>query len=309
MANVIVSAGALRGRQHAVRLLDCRSGPGARERYLERHLAGALHVDLEGDLSARTAHPEHGGRHPLPAPEVFAATLGRLGIDPSTPVVLYDDKAGANAAARAWWMLRAAGHRDVRVLDGGIRACESTREDRGVCERGARAGGRSPPNEIDAAERAGLAFESGEPRVEAKPPYPVAREWSLPTADIDAVARVARDPAWRVIDVRAAERYRGEVEPIDPIAGHIPGALNLPLTESLDREGCFESKEALAAHFRSRLGLSSEEVPMERVIVSCGSGVTACHTLLALEHAGLSGAALYVGSWSEWCRSARERAP
>lgn len=281
MANVIVSAGALRDRQREVRLLDCRSGPGARERYLERHLAGALHVDLEGDLSARTAHPERGGRHPLPALEVFAATLGRLGIDPSTPVVLYDDKGGANAAARAWWMLRAAGHRDVRVLDGGL----------------------------DAAERECLAFEAGEPRVEAKPPYPVAREWSLPTADIDTVARVARDAAWRVIDVRAAERYRGEVETIDPVAGHIPGALNLPLTESLDREGCFESKEALAAHFRARLGLSSEEVPMERVIVSCGSGVTACHTLLALEHAGLSGAALYVGSWSEWCRSARERAP
>ena len=135
------------------------------------------------------------------------------------------------------------------------------------------------------------------------------RAWSLPTADIEAVARVARDPGWRVIDVRAAERYRGEVEAIDPVAGHIPGALNLPLTESLDREGRFAPPEALAAHFRARLGLSSGEVPMERVIVSCGSGVTACHTLLALEHAGLSGAALYVGSWSEWCRTGRERAP
>jgi thiosulfate/3-mercaptopyruvate sulfurtransferase len=158
---------------------------------------------------------------------------------------------------------------------------------------------------LDAAERVGLAFESGEARVEPKPPYPVAREWSLPTADIDEVARAASDPAWRVVDVRAAERYRGEVEPIDPVAGHIPGALNVPLAESLDREGRFQPAEVLASHFRARLG----GLPMERVIVSCGSGVTACHTLLTLEHAGLSGAALYVGSWSEWCRSGRERAP
>jgi thiosulfate/3-mercaptopyruvate sulfurtransferase len=184
---------------------------------------------------------------------------------------------GANAAARAWWLLRAVGHRSVEVLDGGL----------------------------DAAERAGLSFESGETRVEARPPYPVPSEWTLPTADIDEVARVARDPAWRVIDVRAAERYRGEVEPLDPVAGHIPGALNVPLTESLSEEGSFRSIDALASHFRSRLS----DTPMERVIVSCGSGVTACHTLLALEHAGLSGAALYVGSWSEWCRSGRERAP
>src|SRR5688500_5825735 len=105
MANVILSAGALRDRQREVRLLDCCSGPGARERYLERHLAGALHVSLEADLSAATGHPERGGRHPLPGLEVFAQTLGRLGIAPDVEVVLYDDKGGANAAARAWWML------------------------------------------------------------------------------------------------------------------------------------------------------------------------------------------------------------
>lgn len=273
MSDVIISA---RRVPPDARLLDCRGGPGARERYLERHVAGALHVDLERDLSGDAGHPERGGRHPLPPIEAFARTLGRLGIDPSTPVVLYDDVSGANAAARAWWMLRAAGHERAAVLDGGLAA----------------------------AERAGLPFERGEASVEAKPPYP-ARAWTRPTANIDDAARVARDADWRLIDVRAPERYRGEVEPIDPIAGHIPGAINVPLTESLDADGRFVSAGALASHFRARLG----DAPMDRVIVSCGSGVTACHTLLALEQAGLSGAALYVGSWSEWCRSGRERAP
>jgi thiosulfate/3-mercaptopyruvate sulfurtransferase len=271
MANVIVTPDALREELGRVRVLDCRSGPGARERYRERHLGGALFVDLEHDLSGDASHPERGGRHPLPALDDFARTLGRLGVDAATDVVLYDDQSGANAAARAWWMLRAVGHTKARVLDGGLAA----------------------------AERAGLPLESGERSVDPKPPYPVPRRWARPTADIDLVARVARDPEWRVVDVRSSERYRGESEPIDPVAGHIPGAVNVPLTESLDAGGRFKSPAALAAHFRERLG----DIPPERIVVSCGSGVTACHTLLALEHAGLSGAALYVGSWSEWCRA------
>ncbi len=270
----IIDAGALRARMDDVRILDCRSGPDARARYLERHLRGALHADLERDLSGDRSHPERGGRHPLPSLQTWAATLGRLGIDRQTPVVLYDDKNGANAAARAWWMLRAVGHREVAVLDGGM----------------------------DAAERAGLPFESGEVSVEAKAPYPIDA-WSRPTADIDEVARLAADPDWRVVDVRASERYRGESESIDPVAGHIPGAINVPLTENLDEHGRFRDPAALRALFEARLGVGPE-----RVIVSCGSGVTACHTLLALERAGLVGAALYVGSWSEWCRSGREQA-
>lgn len=270
----IVSASALCARLGTVRVLDCRSGPDARARYLERHLAGALHADLERDLSGDRSRPERGGRHPLPPIEAWCATLGRLGVDPSTPVVLYDDVGGANAAARAWWMLRAVGHLEAAVLDGGMAA----------------------------AERAGLPFERGEARVDPRPPYP-ARAWSRPTVDIEEVARLARDPSWRLLDVRAPERYRGESEAIDPVAGHIPGAHNVPLTENLRPDGTFKAPEELRAMYQARLG-----VDPARVAVSCGSGVTACHTLLALEHAGVRGAALYVGSWSEWCRSERERA-
>ncbi len=273
MRSPIVSARELAGMLGVARVLDCRSGPDARASFLERHLAGALHADLERDLSGDRSRPERGGRHPLPPIDAWCATLGRWGIEPSTPVVLYDDKGGANAAARAWWMLRAIGHREVAVLDGGMAA----------------------------AEREGLAFEGGEGRVEPKPPYP-ARAWVLPTVGIDEVARLARDPGWRLVDVRAAERYRGENEAIDPVAGHIPGARNVPLTDNLQADGTFKSPDELRALY-ARLA-----VPPERTIVSCGSGVTACHTLLALEHAGLSGAALYVGSWSEWCRSGREQA-
>jgi thiosulfate/3-mercaptopyruvate sulfurtransferase len=270
----LVSADALAAHLEDVRVLDCRSGPGAHAAYLERHVRGALHVDLERDLSAHDGPPERGGRHPLPRVDAWAATLGTLGITPSTWVVLYDDKGGANAAARAWWMLRAVGHERVAVLDGGFAAAERV-----------------------------LPMQAGDVAVPSSAPYPVTA-WQSPMRDIDEVARAMRDASAVLVDVRAPERYRGEVEPLDPIAGHIPGAINVPLTESLDAHGRFRDRDALRAHFRARLG----DAPIERVIVSCGSGVTACHTLLALEHAGLPGAALYVGSWSEWCRSGRERA-
>ncbi len=271
----ILDAERLRDVLDRVRVLDCRSGPDARQRYLAGHLKGALHADLERDLSGDASHPERGGRHPLPSLDDWARTLGCLGIGPDTPVVLYDDKGGANAAARGWWMLRAVGHSQVAVLDGGMAA----------------------------AEAAGLPFQQGEAEVAPKPPYPVQR-WERPTMDIEEVARLAADPAWKVVDVRAAERWRGEQESIDPVAGHIPGAVNVPLVENLGPDGRFAEPAALRALYEARLG-----VPVQRVVVSCGSGVTACHTLLALEHAGLVGASLYVGSWSEWCRSGRPRAP
>ncbi len=258
-----------------IRILDCRSGPDAAARYAESHIHGALHIDLEGDLSGDRSHPDRGGRHPLPPIATWAATLGRLGIDETTFVVLYDDKNGSNAAARAWWMVRAVGHRSVAVLDGGLAA----------------------------ARAAGVPFDAEPVEVQPKPPYPV-REWKLPTLEIDEVDRIRHENEWRLIDVRAPERYRGESEPFDPLAGHIPGAQNLPLTDNLEPDGRFLSPDALRALFLSRL----DGVPPERLVVSCGSGVTACHTLLALEHAGLSGAALYVGSWSEWCRSGRDLA-
>ncbi len=254
------------------RLVDARSGPDSTARFERSHLRGAVHVDLDRDLAGPAAAPSTGGRHPLPALPSFAATLGRLGIRPDTGVVVYDDKRGANAAARFYWMLRAVGHDAVALLDGGL----------------------------DAALAAGAPTEAGPSKVEPAPAYPVS-EWSLPTADIDEVAARAHDPGWLVLDVRSHDRYRGDAEPIDPVAGHIPGAANLFFGENLAPDGTFLTPEALGERYRALFGA----VPPSRVIVSCGSGVTACHTLVALERAGLPGARLYVGSFGEWCRAGR----
>ena len=269
----VVDAGELAGRLEEMRLVDAR-GSG----YEDGHLPGAVHADLERDLSAAgTVPPERGGRHPLPPPGDFARTLGRWGITPETDVVIYDDKGGANAASRLWWMLRAFGHERVAVLDGGMQA----------------------------AVDAGIEPTRAEPEVEPAPPYP-AGEYALPTTDIGGVARRANDPGWVVLDVREGARFRGETEPLDPVAGHIPGARNLFFGDNLDARGRFEAPEKLRAMYEQLLG----DVPPERLVVSCGSGVTACHTLLALERAGLRGASLYVGSWSEWCRDpSRPREP
>jgi thiosulfate/3-mercaptopyruvate sulfurtransferase len=192
-------------------------------------------------------------------------------------VVVYDEQSGANAAARVWWMLRALGHDKVQVLDGGL--------------AGAQASGLTPTSEASVAT-------SGAP-------YP-ALAWQWPTADIERVEEARNDPRALVLDVRSRERYAGKSEPIDPIPGHIPGAANLPLTENLTPEGRFKPEDELKAQYERLLAARDPS----QLIVHCGSGVTACHTLLALERAGLEGAALYVGSWSEWCRNPeRERAP
>ncbi|MCA9574283.1 MAG: sulfurtransferase [Myxococcales bacterium] len=249
-------------------LLDARSGPDARARYLAEHLRGARFVDLESDLSAPD-DPARGGRHPLPPIARWAETLGRLGIGPDDDVVVYDDMGGANAAARAWWMLRAAGHTRVAVLDGGWAA----------------------------ARAAGLPCESGEAHWDGKAPYPTAA-YALPTVDLAGVEAAQATGTRVLVDVRSAPRYRGEEEPIDPVAGHIPGALNHPLTQHLGPDGRFLPPAELRAQYEALL----QGCPASDLVLSCGSGVTACHGLLALEHAGLPGAALYVGSFSEWCR-------
>ncbi|GAB4211463.1 MAG: sulfurtransferase [Sandaracinaceae bacterium] len=253
--------------------VDARSGPTARVSFERAHLRGARWVDLETELAGPHPDPARGGRHPLPAPEAFATTLTRLGVGPKSRVVVYDDQGGANAAARLWWMLRAFEHPRVRVLDGGWAAIE------------------------EAAARGVLALASG-PEADASGPAHPVRAWIGDEADAGDVLRLREDPRWLVIDVRAPARYRGEVEPIDPIAGHIPGAVNVPFSENLDPSGRFLDAAALRAKYEALLAGR----PAERAIVHCGSGVTACHTLLALERAGLTGALLYVGSWSEWCR-------
>ncbi|MBV8519495.1 MAG: sulfurtransferase [Acidobacteria bacterium] len=248
-------------------LLDARAAG-----YEQGHLDGARRANVDEHLSAARdagADATRGGRHPLPPVERFAAQLGAWGIGPETRVIVYDDQFGANAAARAWWMLRALGHERVDVLDGGL----------------------------EAATVAGVPVTTHEPHTAPRPPYP-ATSWQWPIVDRDAVDTLRNDPSWRVLDVRSGERYRGETEPIDPIAGHIPGALNLPFVENLVH-GRFKPSAALRRQYEAFLG----DIPPERVIVHCGSGVTACHTLLALEAAGLHGASLYVGSWSEWCRN------
>lgn len=249
-----------------LRLLDARPGEEGRAAYHERHLAGAVHADMDRDLAAPAPKPERGGRHPLPRLEDWAATLGRWGIEPGTRVVCYDAAGGALAAARAWWLLRSGGHDSAWVLDGGWRA----------------------------AEEAGLATASGTEEPSPRPPYPVDG-WRWPLVTADQVQDLLDEGRAVVFDVRAAERFRGETEPFDPVAGRIPGATNLPYTELLDDSGRLRPATELRA-------LLAADRPLA---VHCGSGITACQLVLAAVAADLPPPALYVGSWSEWCRSGR----
>ncbi|MEV7374786.1 sulfurtransferase [Streptomyces sp. NPDC090301] len=239
-------------------LLDVRwplGGPPGRPAYEAGHLPGAVYVDLDAELAGA---PGDGGRHPLPDPEAFGAAMRRAGVSADTPVVVYDGGLGW-AAARAWWLLRWAGHQDVRVLDGG------------------------------------LAAWTGELTEKVPTPEPGdfrPRPGALGLLDADGAAALAR--AGLLLDARAAERYRGDVEPIDRVGGHIPGAVSAPTTENVDAEGRFLAADTLRDRFTA-LG-AAEGTP---VAVYCGSGVSGAHEVLALEIAGIP-AALYAGSWSEW---------
>ncbi|MBK0373909.1 sulfurtransferase [Streptomyces californicus] len=240
-------------------LLDVRwrlGGPHGRADYEAGHLPGAVFVDLDQDLASPAGD---GGRHPLPDPEVFGAAMRRAGVGQDTPVVVYDGGQGW-AAARAWWLLRWAGHRDVRVLDGGL-----------------------------AAWTGDLSTDVPHPAEGDFRPKPGA----LPTLDADSAAAFARSGL--LLDARAAERYRGDVEPIDRVGGHIPGAVSAPTDENTGADGRYLPAEQLAARF-AELGA---EAGAEGVGVYCGSGVSGAHQVLALEIAGLTGI-LYPGSWSEW---------
>ncbi len=234
------------------------ANPG-RDDYAQGHIPGAFFVDLDTELAAP---PGDGGRHPLPDPEVVQAALRRCGVDEGARVVVYDARE-SYAAGRAWWVLRWVGLGDVRVLDGGLAAWVA----------------------------AGLPVSTGVPdEVRGRV---VVRPGSLPTIDADGAADWARTGL--LLDARATERYRGEVEPIDPVAGHIPGAVNSPTSEWLAMDGTF--RRDLAEHWAhvadGRAG--------EPVAVYCGSGVTAAHEVLALAELGID-ATLYPGSWSEWVR-------
>ena len=274
----LISAAQLAAQLADVRVLDARGGPPGRAAYLVEHLEGASWVDLDRDLAAPAEDAAIGGRHPLPPIEAWCRRLGDWGVTPDTDVVLYDDAGGALAAARAWWMLRAVGHRRVAILDGGWQA----------------------------ALEAGLPTTDTSAPSPSSEPYPVPddRRWQMPTVSADEVEELRFDAERFLIDVRSPVRYRGDEENLDPIAGHIPGALNLPYEGNLENDGRFHPRAALRELFEERLGLERGR----ELAVYCGSGVTACHTLFALELAGYTGAALFVGSWSEWCRSDRPRA-
>lgn len=256
-------------------LVDARAGADAITRYSERHLAGALFVDLDRQLADIKGDPSIGGRHPLPTPVMFARVLSGLGINPQSHVVVYDDKNGANAAARFWWMLKSIGHSRVQVLDGGM----------------------------EAAFKAGYPGSSKEETAGISAPYENSG-WLLPLAEIDEVAKAAQDDHFLLIDVRDAERFNGEKEPIDLIAGHIPGAVNIPFAGNLDTDGFFLS----ATELRDKYLKALKGRPPQQLIVHCGSGVTACHTLLAMDYAGIEIPKLYIGSWSEWSRNKRPMA-
>lgn len=251
--------------------LDARAGPGAAEGYETEHLQGAVRVDLESDLSA-LEDPAAGGRHPLPPLDLWLSRLGEWGVRPSRQVVVYDDAGGGLAAARAWWMLRAIGHERLAVVDGGWGALR----------------------ELNAPTEAGVT----RPSCVDSYPRKVDR-W--PGVDAELVESARSDPNWTLIDARAPQRYVGATEPLDPVAGHIPGARNLYWQSQLDDRGLFHPVDALRARFSELLG----DVSPGHVVCYCGSGVTACHVLLAMEASGLPGAQLYVGSWSEWCRQER----
>jgi thiosulfate/3-mercaptopyruvate sulfurtransferase len=268
-ADVLISVARLQSLQAAgtpVVVLDCGfelGNPGAGEQaFAAGHLPGAVYAHLDRDL----AGPRSGrnGRHPLPARAAFAATAGRWGIAPGALVVTYDDQ-GAPYAARAWWLLRWLGHAEVAVLDGGKAAWGA----------------------------AGGVLVTDCTRPAAAPPYPNAAA-AMPSIEADEL--LARLGQVTLFDARAAERYRGDVEPLDPVAGHIPGATLRFFKDNLGADGCFKPADRLREEFAALGGGACKPV-----VHQCGSGVTACHNLLAMAHAGLAPGALYPGSWSEWC--------
>jgi thiosulfate/3-mercaptopyruvate sulfurtransferase len=240
-------------------LLDVRwrlGGPPGLDSYREGHLPGAVFIDLDRDLAAP---PGPAGRHPLPGPAAFQAAMRAAGVSEDRPVVLYDDR-DATAAARGWWLLRYYGHPDVRVLDGGYQSWLA----------------------------AGLPVSQADPA--AEPGTFTARPGHMPVLDAAGAAELARTGL--LLDARAAERYRGEHEPVDPVAGHIPGAVSAPTAANLNPDGTFRRPADLADRFTAFGSVSD-------VGAYCGSGVTAAHEVLALALAGIP-AALYVGSWSNW---------
>jgi thiosulfate/3-mercaptopyruvate sulfurtransferase len=276
MYSTLISAPQLQALQasgHPLMVFDCsfelmEAGAGDRQ-YQERHIPGAIRADLDRHLSAVKTAPDKasGGRHPLPSRENFAAWLGSVGFTNNMQAVVYD-RQGANYCGRLWWMLKWAGHEAVAVLDGGWQAwlaagCETEAED-------------TPPS---AASSFAL--------MPAKAALTAA----------ETIAKNLGHPTLSIVDARGAPRFRGEVEPLDPVAGHIPGALNRPFNQNLGADGTFKPASQLREEFETLLGGRDPAT----VVHHCGSGVSAVPNIIAMEVAGLGRSALYAGSWSDWC--------
>ncbi|MEO8443414.1 MAG: sulfurtransferase [Gammaproteobacteria bacterium] len=251
-------------------VVDCRFNllkPDAgRAAYLDGHIPGAWYADLDRDLSSPPGPLT--GRHPLPEPEQLRLLFGRFGIGPESRVVAYDE-GGGGIAARLWWLLRWMGHRSAYLLDGGLAAWQ----------------------------KAGLSLSQAIPDPQQR--RFVGEPGHMPVLTTEGVAKGLSGQTIQLLDVRAEERFLGRVEPIDPVAGHVPGAANVPFAGNLDADQRFQAPEALGRRYAP---LAAGHQPAD-IVCMCGSGVTACHGILALELAGVPGAALYAGSWSEWIRS------
>ena len=277
MHTTLISASQLQALMEArtpLKVFDCSfdlmNPPGGAAQFLGAHIPGAHHADLDRNLSAHAGEAcASGGRHPLPTREAFAAWLAQAGVAPGMQVVVYD-RQGANYCGRLWWMLKWCGHEAVAVLDGGLQAWQA----------------------------AGGALETG------PAPAPAPGAFALKAALTDAasardIARQLGATALTLIDARAAARFRGEVEPLDPVAGHIPGALNRPFADNLGPDGRFKPAPQLRAEFEQLLAGRDPAT----VVHHCGSGVSAIPNLLAMEVAGFGRTGLYPGSWSEWCNT------
>ncbi len=254
---------------HEVLIVDCRfdladPGKGSRD-YLDGHIPGAVFASLDHDLSDLSRQAEGLGRHPLPLEPAFNALLSRWGWQAGMQVVSYDAGSGALAAARLWWLLRLVGVREAAVLDGGYAAWLA----------------------------AGLPAESG--AATARTATQVSLRYDASQVLLDHAALLG-GASRQLLDARAAPRYRGDVEPLDRIGGHVPGALNRPFADNLGNDGRFKPAAQLREEFTAVIG----STPPSQVVHMCGSGVTACHNLLAMEHAGLHGSQLYAPSWSGW---------
>lgn len=254
-----------------VLIFDVSNSKNAKANYDAEHIEGALFIDLNTQLADIKSDVSIGGRHPLPKIETFAKTLTDLGISKDKHVIIYDDNNGSNAAARFWWMLKSVGHNKVQVLNGGL----------------------------NHAKNANFPMSSKVEYINCTSESYQISNWNLPTIEINEVERISHNLNYLVVDVRTKERYEGKNEPIDLIAGHIPGAINIPFIENLDENGLFLKPDALRKIYEPIF----KEIKTENIIVHCGSGVTACHTLLALNYADMEIPKLYVGSWSEWSRN------